>query len=255
MERPTTSPKGSKTTASSSGSLRVRSGLCRYIAGMITEATVVGALLGCVELPIQAQAKEQARVEFRVLDEQGDTLPYRISEFVVTADRLPDHAIISRGLVVEGAPYGEYFYRLQRSDFPQLGQITGTLKVEMRTVGKTVVYHGGPIVSVLGHPGQGDRKTPKGITIRGLIRNRSGCDGKCWVRFQRLYEPDGYDVPVDGRGEFQLDQFLSGNYLLLVFEDGVLRHSVPITFRIGAVPPSPIIIDLPVRGPETMVVQ
>ena len=100
----------------------------------------------------------------------------------------------------------------------------------------------------------GSLSVPANLVISGQVRPHSSGQ-KRWVRIQGLYESSAYEVPMDEHGEFRLETYLRGNYLLLVFEDGRLLQTVPLVFRIGRESPAPIIIELPESVPKAITVR
>jgi hypothetical protein len=207
---------------------------------------VASALLGTLVIRAQPTraSEEVGAIEFHVIDVYGETLPYYVSAFASTSGEPRNYAQSFKSLRGVQVPYGEYKYLLRRADFDaSLGDLEGKIRINAPTVWQTIVYHGSPIILFNGRPARGDETIPKGIIIRGSIHPVNP-NQRNWVRFQSLYEPYAFDVPVDERGEFQLDHYLRGNYLVMVFDRGKLLKTVAAKFWIGLSSPSPLFINL-----------
>ena len=177
----------------------------------------------------QESSPPTASVAFHVVDVFGNPLAYRVDGFALSNTKR-DYTASFKGLRGGAIPYGEYFYRLRRLDFPDVGEVEGVISVNHADVWKTAVYHG-VFTVIQGHPAEGLQATPRGFVVRGEVRPRPITKNPVWVRIQSLYEATAYETRLDEKGDFRVDEFLRGNYIVLVVEGSRLLSCGSVSFR------------------------
>jgi hypothetical protein len=196
--------------------------------------------------------RRTATVYFHVVDRFGVELPYDVSEFLLLKSG-PDYSSRFVGLLGRTIPYGQYSYKLRRRDAPEAGVLDGTVNVTREEVWRTVMY-GGIVVMVQGHAAEGLQATPPGFVIRGTVRPRPGAGDPAWVRIEPVYGATAYETRVDENGEFRIEEFLRGNYVIVVLQGARVLYCGSLVARMYTDQPRDIVVDLANPAPGAIFV-
>ena len=194
-----------------------------------------------------------ATIYFNVVDPFGKSQPYQVTSFVSVKTK-HDYGSSFKVLHAEELPYGEYLYKLQRTDYPDVGGIDGMLPVNHKEVWETKVYHG-IFTLIQGRVAEALQAKPFGYLIHGRVQPQVWTEGPVWIRFQSMYEEVAYEARVDRNGDFQIDAYLRGNYVALVLERGTVIYLGNVVFRGASAQPGHLTIDVSEVVPRVTIVQ
>jgi hypothetical protein len=168
------------------------------------------------------------QVTFKALTAFGEAVPIHV---VALADPLHHRDLASHcdHAVCTDVPEGPYTYAVSID--------SNGRKVE----GSAVIYRKNQLVVIdVGLPGA-EMDESSFPTIRGEVVGASE-PAQVWIRLQPLYSDISVSARVNNDGSFQLDEVRPGNWMLLVFMDGVLVHYEP--FRCKAEGNAPIRVNI-----------
>lgn len=200
--------------------------------------------------PTQAEA---ATVVIYVVDPFGHALPYRIGRFTDHQTRRDYSSRFAEGRA-HGIPFGEYFYQAVRNDFTApSAQLSGNISIKQPRFWLTLVQPR-TIAFFRGEEVDLGLSRPPGYVIRGRVAPAPTGTDPIWIRMQSLYGDTSLESDVDSNGEFRIEEYLRGNFLLVVYRAGRVLAVRPVSI-LGSAKPEPIIVNLPAEPPDFLPVR
>ena len=194
---------------------------CAYRCSLLIFGTVLSAL------PI-FPGNGVGHIVFRVVDEFGKSVPYKLEGFVSSAGR--DFKGSFTRLEASDLPFGTYAYTLGRADVvTDLGKITG--RVDLLLPEQYVTLTADPAL-MIGADGAFavDRAIPTDFVLRGQIRPVPMGESPVWVRLQAAFGSTVAEARVTSSGEFRIYRYLVGAFTLSVVREGEFLHVEPVVF-------------------------